>query len=123
MKKLLILSILSLCVVAPAFAAGQTVGDVANKVMDTTSLFPDFIGALSYICGIALGIKGILKLKEHNESKGQVKLVIPIVLVISSAMLLALPSVVSIGTQTLGFKPGDGKTSTGQTKSKYDSNY
>lgn len=109
MKKLLILSILSLTAISPAFAAGETVATVANKVIQSIDSMPGFLSALSYISGIVLGIKGILKLKEHNESKGQVKLVIPIVLIASSAMLLALPTLMTVGIQTVHSGAGGGK--------------
>lgn len=89
-------------------AFGQTattLADIAN------GLIPQFkeglgplLGACSYIFGVWLGFKGVLKLKEYNETKGQqVKLQVPIILIVAATMFLALPQFINIGITTFGF--------------------
>ncbi len=102
MKKKILLLISLLPMVALA-ATDKTVASIANSVSGNLPGLEELMVSMSYIFGIVLGIKGILKLKEHNESKGQVKLVVPIVLVIAAALFLALPSTIETGKKTLGF--------------------
>lgn len=82
-------------------AAAQTIDQIANNIIQQIDDLPGLFGGLSYVFGIVLGIKGILKLKEHNESKGQVKLGIPIAMILASAMFLAFPTFVKTGTGTI----------------------
>lgn len=87
-------------------ASGQTVASIANSMMGQLPGVETLMVSMSYIFGIVLGIKGILKLKEHNESKGQVKLGVPIAMIVASALFLALPSTLKTGKDTLGLKGG-----------------
>jgi len=52
----------------------------------------EVLSAIAYVSGIGFGIKAVLKIKEHNESKGQVPLSQPITLAIVAGLLLALPT-------------------------------
>ena len=115
MNKLkLILGVLFLAVlVIPMGVNAQTVADVANTVNDQIKGVPKLIGAICYIAGVALGVMSALKLKEHNETKGQMKLFVPIAYFVGSALLLAIPTVMNVGMGTFGFS----KTT------KYGSNY
>jgi Ca2+/Na+ antiporter len=95
-----------------ALAQSTTLEDVANGLIPQlgNGVGP-LLGALSYIFGIAMGVKGAIKLKEHNESKGQqVKLQTPIMFLLASAMFLALPAFINIGISTLGFDKGGEQT-------------
>lgn len=56
---------------------------------------------VSYVSGIFFGFKAILKFKEHNETKGQVKIAIPFFHIVASAALLALPTLIEIATDAL----------------------
>ncbi len=87
---------------ASVFASDKTIADVANTVIKSIDGVPDLLAAVSYVSGIVCGIKGILKFKEHNESKGQVKITVPIILMAASAIFLSLPTIIKMGTQTLG---------------------
>lgn len=107
MKKTL--TALSLFISSKAFAdcgTASTVEDVSNCVYNNLTNVPALLGSFSYVIGIALGIKAVLKLKEHNETKGQTKLHIPIVLILASAFFLALPSLLKVGVHTFGFGSG-----------------
>ncbi len=61
----------------------------------------DLLSAVSYIGGVGFGIKAALKLKEHNESKGQTPLSQPITMGIVAALLIALPTFLKTATETL----------------------
>jgi len=89
-----------------------TVATIADGLVAQLQPGPNLMAAIAYVSGIVLGIKGVLKLKEHNESKGQVKLIIPIVLLLSAFLLLALPSALKSGIETFGFDQADQKNFT-----------
>lgn len=112
MKKTIILLLL---LMANSVWAVPTVADIANNVTDQIDGLPNIFGAFSYIFGIILGIKGILKLKENNESKGQVKIGIPIAMLVASALFLGLPKFIQAGSSTI-FGAG---AKTGPAGSKY----
>lgn len=59
------------------------------------------ISSVSYIIGVALGVKAALKMKESNESKGQVPISNAIVLALVAAVLLTLPSFLKTGRETV----------------------
>lgn len=102
---------LSLAVVAePSFAASSGLGAVAGNVKGQFGDIADMIGGASYIMGAGFGIRGALKLKEHNENPQQIKLSQPLTNLIVAGALLALPSVMSTGSGTI-FGDGASKTS------------
>lgn len=111
MKNKIIIALFLASLSSIAFGQATTLADVANalipQVADTSMLF----SAIAYVCGIGLTIKGVLKLKEFNETKGRdVKMQTPIMLIIAGAMLLALPSFINIGVTTFGFDKGGQQT-------------
>lgn len=103
MKKYNIMFLLML-LAAPAFAqtTGATLGTIADEILNTVPGILQVMEAGAYIAGIVLGIKGIFKLKEANESKGQVKLSVPIIMIIAAVILLALPTAITVGVQGFG---------------------
>ena len=114
MKKLLknITYILLLLTITSNAAYAQTLESVVNSFLDNQYL--NNIGALmeavSYVAGIFFLIKCVLKLKEHNESKGQVKFFIPVLYFVAAACFLALPTFVNTGIETFGFDQGGQST-------------
>jgi hypothetical protein len=90
---------LSLLMIEPAQAQGL------NTI--TTNLLSQFPGVAkvmagaAYVMGVGFGIKAALKFKESNESKGQVPMSQAIVLAAVSACLLALPSFLSTGKDSV----------------------
>lgn len=101
MKKIL----LSIFILLPSLVYAQTVAEVSDNVFSQLSGdggVLQMMEAFAYIMGVLLGVKGALKFKEHNESKGQVKISIPIVLCVASAIFLALPTAINVGYQFLG---------------------
>lgn len=87
--------------------ADTKLADVANNVFNSLSgqsggpgIIPLMEG-IAYVVGIGFIIKAAFKLKEHNESKGQVKLTVPIVLFVAGAIFVTLPTAVSVVYKTI----------------------
>lgn len=112
MKSKIIIGVALLILTGTAFGQATTVGEIAD------ALIPQFkqgvapmLSALSYIFGLFLGVRSIFKLKEYNETKGQqVKLHVPIVLLIAAAMFFSLPKLINVGITTFGFDKGGQST-------------
>lgn len=88
----------------------KTLANVADCVFPQVLNLQILISAFAYLGGIALGIKGILKLKEHNDKKGQMSIGIPIAMITAAALLLALPTAVNFGMITLGIDTWKGNS-------------
>jgi heme/copper-type cytochrome/quinol oxidase subunit 2 len=103
MKKLLLLIGSILFCIGNVYAQGTcaTLDCVANGLMPQVAEIINTLGGLSYIFGIVFGIKAAFKLKEHSESKGQVKLNVPIIMLVAAVFFLALPSLLHMGIDTL----------------------
>ena len=94
----------------PALAQSNVgVGKVTSGLLPQMSGVADLLSSLSYLAGIGFGIKAALKLKEHNESKGQVPVSAPITMAIVAGLLIALPSLLSISSEAI-FGTGNSKT-------------
>lgn len=65
--------------------------------------FADFMSAIAYLGGIGFGIKGAMKLKEWNDSKGRdstlTQALIPFAI---AGLLLGLPSFLKVAKDTTG---------------------
>lgn len=57
--------------------------------------FFDIFMVFSYITGLLIGVKSGLKLKEHNDTMGEVPLSISVKLMLLSSFLIVLPFVMS----------------------------
>lgn len=99
MKKYLLL-ISMLLVAMPGHT--QTVADIADGLIPQLKNVIPIVYIISYLAGIVFGIKGALKLKESNESKGQVKLSSAIIYFIAAALFLGLPTFVNTGIEFVG---------------------
>lgn len=99
---------------AQGVPSNMTVGDVAVAIKGQLPGVLNVMEAIAYIGGLGLGFKGILKLKENNESKGQVKLATPILMIIASVILLALPTAINTGVIGLGLNTGTNPQGQGQ---------
>ena len=101
------ISVLALLALDPAMAQGldRITAPIKNQMPGVS----DVLSAVAYVSGIGFGIKGALKLKEHNESKGQTPLSAPITLFIVAGILLALPTMLSVATESV-FGVGNTKT-------------
>ena len=94
-----ILSALMLVAIDPALAQG--LNRITTPVKDQLPVIADVLAIIAYIAGVGFGIKAALKLKESNENKGQTPLSQPITLGIVAGLLLALPTMLSVATQTV----------------------
>ena len=88
---------------------------ITTNVKDQMPGIADVLSAVAYVAGVGFGIKSALKLKEHNESKGQVPLSQPITLAIVAALLLALPALLSTGKEAVFGAGSTGTTLDGTT--------
>jgi hypothetical protein len=100
--------IVLLLVSSVASATDATVATIADNVVGQIDQVPDVFAAISYLLGIILGIKAMFKFKENNETKGQVKLGIPIVMILASGLFLGLPTVLKMGVDTFGYQQVQG---------------
>ena len=101
-KNILIFSAL-LLLYGNANAEVQTIEGLVNHLFSTgqISTIAKLLQACAYLGGIGLGIKSILKFYEWNESKGRnVKITTPIIFLVCSGLLLGLPAVIEIGTES-----------------------
>lgn len=91
-------------------ANATTVADMANTLLDNVKTLPRFIVVVAYIMGIVCGIQSALKFKEFNESKGQVKVSVPIYYAIGSALLIGVPLSLQTGLDSFGYEKTDYST-------------
>lgn len=101
------------------FAQDVTVATIADHVVTEIDGIPDLFAAFSYVCGIILGIKALLKFKEHNESKGQVKISAAILYFVAAGLFLGLPTLLNIGYDTMGYRGIQKNNSYNFSKEKY----
>lgn len=80
----------------------QTIGDVAKSFTYAFSLFPALLMAFCVVAGLLLSVKGILKLKAHSDTKGQVKLSEAFLFIGAGTALLCFPAVLQIGKEVMG---------------------
>lgn len=91
-------------------ALAQDMSSVLQRVKGQMPDVAEILSAFSYIIGIGFGIKAALKFKEYNESKGRdAHLSQPITLIVVAAILLALPTFLTTGRNTIF---GNGTTNT-----------
>ena len=95
-----VLSALVLVAIDPAMA-GEGLTKITDAVKDQLPEVVDVLAIVAYIAGVGFGIKAALKLKESNETKGQVPLSQPITLVIVAGVLLALPTMLKVATESV----------------------
>jgi Ca2+/Na+ antiporter len=110
----MLIGVLSVLLLLPFASEAQTVATVANSVLNNIKSVPQLIGSISYVCGVALGVMSLLKFKEHNETKGQVKITSGIIYLLCSIILLSLPTVMNVGMETFGYDKA------GQSTQKYN---
>jgi hypothetical protein len=106
------LSALMLVAIDPAMAQG--LDRITNPVKAQLPAVADVLSIIAYIAGVGFGIKAALKLKESNESKGQVPLSQPITLAIVAGVLLALPTMLSVASESV-FGAGNTKVNAAGT--------
>lgn len=95
------LAAFALFIVAEPAMAQSGLTRMTDPVTEGLKSVVQVISIFSYLAGLAFGIKAALKLKEHNESKGQVPLSQPVTTAIVAAFLIALPSLLTVVAETM----------------------
>lgn len=86
---------------ATGAGGGQTLGAVIKSTFTSTSGVPGLLAGFSYLCGLILGIWGILKLKAHVENPNNPEIWDPIKRFIAGGMFFVLPYMVSVVQNTV----------------------
>lgn len=83
--------------------AGGTGGmaDVTDNIVTSTSNLPNLISIVAYIAGLAMAVFGIMKIKEHVDNPGQVKLKDGIIRLGVGGALLVLPFILNVMSDTI----------------------
>lgn len=101
-KSLLITSgVLTTVLMSADPASAQTLGSVMENMFDSSNGLPGFFTGFSYLFGLVLGIMGVLKLKEHVESPGQVPIWDPLKRFLAGGSFFALPFVAQVVQNTI----------------------
>lgn len=105
MKKIITLYLFFVSMVNFAFAGScETLDCAIEGLLPHMTATEDVISTVAYIAGVVFVYKSILKFKENNESKGQVKLTWAILYFVAGGLLLGLPSVIKAGRETVSVK-------------------
>jgi hypothetical protein len=88
---------------------GVDAASVANNIRGNFASIADLLGGGSYLAGAAMGIQSALKFKAHNENPQQVKLSQPMTYAAVAGALLALPTFLTTGSDTM-FGQSGGET-------------
>lgn len=97
----IITSLLLLMTSSLAFAADESLGDVADIVLESMGSVEKMIVVLCYIAGLGFAGAGILKFKQHKDNPTQVPLGAPIAMIFIAAALIYLPQVIRTTGSTL----------------------
>jgi intracellular multiplication protein IcmD len=103
-KQILISSVLIMLSTVPFCAVAleaQSLGEVANQITGSMSSVAKLITSISYVAGIGFAMMGLFKLKAHKDQPAQVPLSQAFVLLIISAGLVFLPSLITTTGKTI----------------------
>ncbi len=92
-KMLMGITLLSISTLAMAASSGGDLEAIANTVTTQANAVARLLSVLSYVAGVGFAMAGILQLKAHKENPQQVPLSKPVVMIIVSACLLFLPTI------------------------------
>lgn len=73
------------------YAHELDLNDVVLNLTDACNSIASLIFAIANIAGLAFGISGIMKFKQHKDNPSMIQIGQPIALVLLSAVLLFLP--------------------------------
>ncbi len=102
MKQVLKVMVGLVAIGSPFMANAVAVADLADSAESQMDSIADLISSGAYIIGAATGVMSLLKFKEHNENPQQSKISKPITLLAVSGGLLALPSFLTVGQDSIG---------------------
>ena len=86
-----------------AGAQVSNIGDVASGLQSQAGNIGDLIGAAAFLLGIALGIIGLLKFRQHaqNPNDPSARLSAAFTLLFVGAALVAIPTTLGVGVNSL----------------------
>jgi hypothetical protein len=98
----ILLTALAIHFPAIIFHLYHQLGDNDNNALYSNhyDMLSDVLSEISYIGGIGFGLKASLKLREFNECEAKMSLSIPIILALTSAILLGLPTFMNVCRDT-----------------------
>ena len=82
-------------------ASAQTLGSLMENIFSASDGIPGLFAGFSYLCGIVLGIMGILKIREHVESPNQVPIWDPMKRFLAGGAFLSLPFMIEVVQNTI----------------------
>lgn len=82
-------------------ASGGDVASVAAKVKTQATAIVTLLNVAAYVAGVGFALAGVLQFKAHKENPQQTPLSKPVVMIVVSACLLFLPTVLDIAGATL----------------------
>jgi hypothetical protein len=80
---------------------GVNMNDVTTNITNASAGMPNMISIVAYIAGLAMGVFGLMKIKEHVDNPGQAKLKDGIIRLGVGGALLALPFILNVMTNSL----------------------
>ena len=93
----------------PAMAQGEdVVSDVAINIVDSSRSLPDLVATAAYLIGLALGVLGVMKIRDHVENPSNAPLRSGFVRLVIGGALLSLPSVYQAMVTSVSGGPGGG---------------
>lgn len=93
-------------------ASAQTLGSVIGNIFTSSNRLPGLFTGFSYLCGLVLGIMGILKIREHVENPNQVQIWDPIKRFLAGGAFFSLPYMISVVQTTITGGTGNSLTGT-----------
>ena len=84
-----------------AGAGGSTLGGMIYNMISSTYTLPGLITGLAYMAGLIFGFLGIIKLKAHVESPGQVPISDPLKRFVAGGAFFSLPFVADVARRTI----------------------
>jgi intracellular multiplication protein IcmD len=83
------------------FDSGDTLGGMSSSVTTSLDDVSQLGNAVAFVGGIFFAVIGLFKFKAYKENPQQTPLGQPIMMIVLAAALLALPTVIGSGMQTL----------------------
>ncbi len=90
LKKLSLVAGLIFISINSAMAATTTA--IVQNFLDQSGGWSDVLSVVAYLIGIACGIKAVFKLKEHNETKGDVSILQPNIMLLFLGIFISMPT-------------------------------
>lgn len=91
----------SMFFVGSAFAAEQTIGDIAENITGSFQQIGQLILAIAFVAGLGFTMAAIFKFKQHKDNPTQIPLGTPIALLGIGVALIFLPGIIEPAGETL----------------------